>query len=89
MCLEIQLLVRRLSDCTRNYVWYLSVAGKSTTPEACFAFADGSNSFLKVSSHSGGIDVYVGDGGSAELHSQEGKHTILKNIHLMNQGFPS
>ncbi|XP_045892799.1 protein FAM185A [Micropterus dolomieu] len=33
---------------------------------------DGSNSFLKVSSHSGGIDVYVGDGGSAELHSQNG-----------------
>ncbi|KAM7414380.1 hypothetical protein PAMA_019275 [Pampus argenteus] len=33
---------------------------------------DGSNSFLKVSSHSGSIDVYVGDGGSAELHSQEG-----------------
>ncbi|XP_068459499.1 protein FAM185A [Clinocottus analis] len=33
---------------------------------------DGSNSFLQVSSHSGGIDVYVGDGGSAELHSQEG-----------------
>ncbi|XP_037624428.1 protein FAM185A [Sebastes umbrosus] len=33
---------------------------------------DGSNSSLKVSSHSGGIDVYVGDGGSAELHSQEG-----------------
>ncbi|KAF1386581.1 hypothetical protein PFLUV_G00096340 [Perca fluviatilis] len=33
---------------------------------------DGSNSFLKVSSHSGGIDVYVGDGGSAKLHSQEG-----------------
>ncbi|KAK9516826.1 hypothetical protein VZT92_024736 [Zoarces viviparus] len=33
---------------------------------------DGSNSFLKVSSHSGGIDVYVGDGGSAELHSREG-----------------
>lgn len=37
-------------------------------------FADGSNNFLKVSSNSGGIDVYVGDGGSAELHSQEGKH---------------
>ncbi|XP_029290559.1 protein FAM185A [Cottoperca gobio] len=33
---------------------------------------DGSNSVLKVSSHGGGIDVYVGDGGSAELHSQEG-----------------
>ncbi|XP_071358231.1 protein FAM185A [Trachinotus anak] len=34
---------------------------------------DGSNSFLKVSSHSGGIDVYVGDSGSAKLHSQEGE----------------
>lgn len=33
---------------------------------------DGSNSFVKVSSHSGAIDVYVGDGGSADLHSQEG-----------------
>ncbi|KAM4573034.1 protein FAM185A [Odontesthes bonariensis] len=33
---------------------------------------DGSNSFLKVSSNSGSIDVYVGDGGAAELHSQEG-----------------
>ncbi|XP_051238923.1 protein FAM185A [Dicentrarchus labrax] len=33
---------------------------------------DGSNSLLKISSHSGSIDVYVGDGGSAELHSQEG-----------------
>ncbi|KAF3688943.1 Protein FAM185A [Channa argus] len=33
---------------------------------------DGSNSFLKISSNSGGIDVYVGDGGSAEVHSQEG-----------------
>ncbi|KAM9352108.1 protein FAM185A [Symphorus nematophorus] len=33
---------------------------------------DGSNSFLKLSSRSGGIDVYVGDGGSAEIHSQEG-----------------
>ncbi|KAL3061712.1 hypothetical protein OYC64_009791 [Pagothenia borchgrevinki] len=33
---------------------------------------DGSNSFLRVSSHSGAIDVYVGDGGSAELHTQEG-----------------
>lgn len=59
-----------------NYVWYLSVAVKSKTPEACFAFADGSNSFLKVSSHSGGIDVYVGDGGSAKLHSQKGKRTV-------------
>ncbi|XP_061750190.1 protein FAM185A [Nerophis ophidion] len=33
---------------------------------------DGSNGSLKVSSQSGGIDVYVGDGGSAEVLSQEG-----------------
>ncbi|CAJ1056931.1 protein FAM185A [Xyrichtys novacula] len=33
---------------------------------------DGSNSFLKVSSRSGSIDVYVGDNASADLHSQEG-----------------
>uniref|UniRef100_A0AAQ5ZIS9 DUF4097 domain-containing protein n=1 Tax=Amphiprion ocellaris TaxID=80972 RepID=A0AAQ5ZIS9_AMPOC len=37
---------------------------------------DGSNSFLKVSSYSGAIDVYVGDGGSAELHSQEGAVSV-------------
>ncbi|KAG7217378.1 hypothetical protein INR49_021545 [Caranx melampygus] len=37
---------------------------------------DGSNSFLKVSSHSGGIDIYVGDSGSAELHSQEGAVSV-------------
>uniref|UniRef100_A0A665TL26 Family with sequence similarity 185 member A n=1 Tax=Echeneis naucrates TaxID=173247 RepID=A0A665TL26_ECHNA len=40
----------------------------------CFAFADGSNSFLNVSSRSGVIDVYVGD--SAELHSQEGAVSV-------------
>ncbi|XP_029953046.1 protein FAM185A [Salarias fasciatus] len=37
---------------------------------------DGSNSLVKVSSLSGGIDVYVGDGGSAELHSQEGAVSV-------------
>nr|XP_046250537.1 protein FAM185A [Scatophagus argus] len=37
---------------------------------------DGSNSFLKISSHSGGIDVYVGDGGSAELHTREGAVSV-------------
>ncbi|XP_029908792.1 protein FAM185A isoform X1 [Myripristis murdjan] len=33
---------------------------------------DGSNGSLKVSSDRGDIDVYVGDNGSADLHSQEG-----------------
>lgn len=35
--------------------------------------ADGSNSFLNISSHSGSIDIYVGDGASAEIHTKEGK----------------
>lgn len=69
------------SNYTINYVWYLSVT-KSKTSEVCFAFADGSNSFLNVSSHSGSIDVYVGDGGSADLHSQEGKNIVLKKIYI-------
>lgn len=70
-----------------TYLWYLSTAGSNKMPEACCTFADGSNSFLKVSSHSGVIDVYVGDGGSAELHSQEGKHTLLKEY--LFDSFPS
>ncbi|XP_037834289.1 protein FAM185A isoform X2 [Kryptolebias marmoratus] len=37
---------------------------------------DGSNSFLKISSKSGDIDAYVGDGGTAELHSQEGAVSV-------------
>ncbi|XP_022057375.1 protein FAM185A [Acanthochromis polyacanthus] len=37
---------------------------------------DGSSGSLKVSSHSGVIDVYVGDGGSAELHSQDGAVSV-------------
>uniref|UniRef100_A0A3Q3WX03 DUF4097 domain-containing protein n=1 Tax=Mola mola TaxID=94237 RepID=A0A3Q3WX03_MOLML len=36
----------------------------------CFLH-DGSNNFLRISSQSGGIDVYVGDGGSADIHTQE------------------
>lgn len=39
---------------------------------------DGSNNdFLKVLSNSGNIDAYVGDSGSAELHSQQGKHNNI------------
>lgn len=80
MCLEIQLLVSKWT-----LIWLTLIAQWPTYGiyqwlksdlRRFFAFADGSNSFLKISSHSGGIDVYVGDGGSAELHSQEGKNTI-------------
>uniref|UniRef100_A0A3P8RCV3 DUF4097 domain-containing protein n=1 Tax=Astatotilapia calliptera TaxID=8154 RepID=A0A3P8RCV3_ASTCA len=59
------------------------VHGETTVKNACGdTVIDGSNSFLKVSSDSGGIDVYVGDGGSAELHSQQGKHTLQEQLCL-------
>lgn len=64
-------MVSWLADCTLTHVWFLSKL------EACFASADGSNSFLKVSSISGSIDVYVGDGGTADLHSEDGKYGEL------------
>lgn len=46
---------------------------KKNTITLGLCFADGSNGHLMVSTHSGDIDAYVGDSGSAELHSQEGK----------------
>lgn len=58
------------------------------TCDACFAFADGSNSFLTVSSHNGGIDVYVGDGGSAQLHSEGGKQCEERNHSINQLSFP-
>lgn len=64
------MLVSRLAGCTLTQAWFLSKS------EACFAPADGSNSFLKVSSISGSIDVYVGDGGTADLHTQDGKYAV-------------
>lgn len=51
------------------------VERKKKHQRLAFSFADGSNSFLKVSSNRGDVDAYVGDGGTAELHSQEGKHS--------------
>ncbi|CAI5664490.1 protein FAM185A [Oreochromis niloticus] len=53
------------------------VHGETTVKNMCGdTVIDGSNSFLKVSSDSGGIDVYVGDGGTAELHSQQGAVSV-------------
>ncbi|XP_031593123.1 protein FAM185A [Oreochromis aureus] len=53
------------------------VHGETTVKNTCGdTVIDGSNSFLKVSSDSGGIDVYVGDGGTAELHSQQGAVSV-------------
>lgn len=66
----------------RDLCVFLSEAGKNKIkhPRITFSFADGSNSFLKVSSNSGDIDVYVGDGGAAELHSQEGEGTTRTSV---------
>ena len=56
---------------------------KDKVPGACFAVADSSShGFLKVSSKSGDIDAYIGDNGSADLHSQEGKQIGQYTIYL-------
>lgn len=53
------------------------VHGNTTVTNNCGdTVVDGSNSFLKVSSVSGSIDVYVGDGGTADLHSQDGAVSV-------------
>lgn len=40
-----------------------------------FRLTDGSNNSLKICSAGGGVDVYVGDGGSADIQTQEGEFT--------------
>ncbi|KAL6106916.1 fam185a [Pungitius sinensis] len=61
-----------LSSCSGR-VELGNVHGKATVKNMSGdTVIDGSNSVLEVSSHSGAIDVYVGDGGSAQIHSQEG-----------------
>lgn len=54
-----------------------NVHGSATvTTESGDTVIDGSNSFLKVSSLSGNIDVYVGDGGSADIVSEQGAVSV-------------
>lgn len=50
--------------------------------EAFFSFrlTDGSNNFLKICSAGGGVDVYVGDGGSADIQTQEGEFTVCELV---------
>lgn len=60
------------SDCTVRHMWYIS-AMQRHFPPLLLCFTDGSNNFLKISSNGGGVDVYVGDGGSADVQTQEGK----------------
>ncbi|XP_029010777.1 protein FAM185A [Betta splendens] len=64
------------STCIRSHSGKVElghVHGSATVTTVCGdAVIDGSNSFLKVSSQRGALDAYVGDGGSAELHSREG-----------------
>lgn len=42
--------------------------------------SDGSNGLLKLSSESGDIDVYVGDGASSEVLSQEGRNMQIFQV---------
>lgn len=43
-------------------------------------FTDGSNNFLKICSVGGDIDVYIGDGGSADIQTQEGEFTVCELV---------
>lgn len=61
------------SDCTMRHMWYLSAMQRLS-----FFYTDGSNDFLKISSKGGDVDVYVGDGGSADVQTQEGKFTLCE-----------
>ncbi|XP_072291594.1 protein FAM185A [Eucyclogobius newberryi] len=61
-----------ISSCTGK-VELGHVHGNATVKnESGDTIIDGSNSFTQVSSHSGDIDLYVGDGGSAVVLSEEG-----------------
>lgn len=53
--------------------------------EALFFYTDGSNDFLKISSKGGDVDVYVGDGGSADVQTQEGKFTLCEGVKYTNR----
>ncbi|KAK7896192.1 hypothetical protein WMY93_021517 [Mugilogobius chulae] len=62
----------KISSCTGK-VELGHVHGNATVKnESGDTIIDGSNSFVQVSSHSGDIDLYVGDGGSADVFSEEG-----------------
>ncbi|XP_061679238.1 protein FAM185A [Syngnathoides biaculeatus] len=62
----------RVSSCTGKLELGL-VHGDATVENISgHTLIDGSNGLLKVSSQSGAIDVYVGDGASSEVLSQEG-----------------
>lgn len=53
--------------------------------EALFFYTDGSNDFLKISSKGGDVDVYIGDGGSADVQTQEGKFSLCEVVKYTNR----
>lgn len=56
------------SDCAIARTWYPSAIWRSP-----LLSADGSNHSLKVSSEDGDVDVYVGDGGGADIRTRGGE----------------
>lgn len=68
------------SDCTMRHMWYLSAKQR-----LFFFYTDGSNDFLKISSKGGDVDVYIGDGGSADVQTQEGKFNLCEVVKYTNR----
>lgn len=64
------------SDCSVRHMWYRSAMQRLFF----LRFTDGSNNFLKICSAGGDVDVYVGDGGSADIQTQEGEFTVCELV---------
>uniref|UniRef100_A0A8C6TJT9 Family with sequence similarity 185 member A n=1 Tax=Neogobius melanostomus TaxID=47308 RepID=A0A8C6TJT9_9GOBI len=65
-----------ISSCTGRVELGLVHGGATVRNESGETVIDGSNGVLKVSSHTGLIDVYVGEGGSADIQSQQGAVSV-------------
>ncbi|XP_056907660.1 protein FAM185A [Takifugu flavidus] len=60
-------------SCSSGRIQLGHIHGKATVENISGdTVIDGSNDFLKISSKGGDVDVYIGDGGSADVQTQEG-----------------
>lgn len=57
-----------------THTWFLS----ATQRLFFLGSTDGSNGFLKICSAGGDVDVYVGDGGAADIQTQEGEFSVCE-----------
>ena len=58
----------------------VSISHAEPPPPPPPGLTDGSNNLLKICSAGGDVDVYVGDGGSADIQTQEGKVSVWELV---------